>query len=342
MAGGAQRRGGAWKWAARLFQLGCAASGFFARPGSAQEPCRPSVSLEGGIELVGPIAQVLRQRGIGEKVDPGCPLVRAAVERRGAEVLVRVVEENRRSERLAADTTAAATFIESWARTDISAPLLAAPAFSSDPVPVPAALPPAPVPSLPGAPRYSLGASAEAAVDVRGAAWLGAALHGCGRAGPLCIGALWRVTSDLPEVNGDGLRTHRLSTELLLTIDLPLRLRRFVLAPGIGLGVGWLHLDGSGTSPEDNSGSGSAQPARPFTVAANDGGMRAELRLLFAAPVSRRLEVVLGLLLDAAFLGSDPIAVTLPTDKVGEFELVNLPGMPWGALRGVIALRVGG
>ena len=197
---------------------------------------------------------------------------------------------------------------------------------------------------------YVLGVSFEAAVDASGGPWLGGALRGCVRAGPLCLGALWRLAGDLPGARSDGLRIQRLGADLLLGADLPVRLRRIVLLPGLGVGVGWVRTQAKGELPADNSGSGSESADQPVDLVYNDGGLRAEARLVLSLPLGgdpvrgprRGLALDLGLYLDVAFLGSSSIGLALPTAEADKTRLLSVPGLPWGIVRGAMGLSWGG
>src|SRR6185295_3024770 len=71
----------------------------------------------------------------------------------------------------------------------------------------------------------------------------------------------------------------RHGVDLLLGADLPLRLGRATLAPGLGAGVGWMHthLDG------------------PITSTSDTGGLRAEARAALWVPLRDRVALELAL-----------------------------------------------
>src|SRR5690349_2721004 len=105
---------------------------------AAPSDCRPVVALEGPADLVVVVGRMLQDHGVGGLPVPGCPLVRAHVTRDGTRVQVTILEvQQPHSQREFDGEDQAASFIESWTRNDITAPLLVGTA-----VPVP---PPAPV-----------------------------------------------------------------------------------------------------------------------------------------------------------------------------------------------------
>ncbi len=286
--------------------------------------CRPAVTLEGEAELVGSVAQALQQRGIDTVAGPGCPLLRARVERRGSWLSVSISEEVRHAERLLASAEGAATLIESFARSDISAPLLLGhPVAGMEKSPAPPAVAPLlavspPAAPSPGAVRYTAGLLLEAAGGNDGSFWLGASVHLCARIGRFCLGALARVAAQVPELISGFDQILRLSTEALLLAELPLRLGRVTLLPGLGFGVGWLY---SGAS---------------VSGVANSGGLRAEARLVAGVPLHRGLTLDLGLVLSGAFPGNNNFA-TDPGDPDHDHGVL-LPAAPFGFLRGVVGL----
>ena len=91
----------------------------------------------------------------------------------------------------------------------------------------------------------------------------------------------------------------------------------------------------------DNSGPGSEGNVRSISMTQNDGGLRAEARLILSWPVYRHLGIDLGLFLNGAFLGSSPILINLPTNDAEKPNVVCLPEMPWGMIRGVVGLSWG-
>jgi hypothetical protein len=87
-------------------------------------PCPPAAEVTG--DSAEKIAPLLAARGVAASPPAGCPLTRARVTRNARGLAVALVTpDGRRSERLVSTAEVAATWIESWARGDLSDPLLA-------------------------------------------------------------------------------------------------------------------------------------------------------------------------------------------------------------------------
>jgi hypothetical protein len=84
-----------------------------------------------------------------------------------------------------------------------------------------------------------LGALAETSIASDGTAWGGASATACLRLWRLCAGLLGRYSTTLVR-GGDPARSSRGGGDLLVTADLPLHIRRVILQPGLGIGVGWM------------------------------------------------------------------------------------------------------
>lgn len=114
------------------------------RQAQAAPPCAPALTLQGDEELLAPVADALRRRGVSTQATPGCPTALVRLERAGDRgVAVTVVEiVNQDVRRAFGSTDLALSFIESWARRDISGPLLDGPDEPTPPRrPPPAATP---------------------------------------------------------------------------------------------------------------------------------------------------------------------------------------------------------
>lgn len=206
---------------------------------AAQAACIPLVQVSGEPALARPVIALLRDRGVKVAGKSRCGVLTAVLTGSGERTRITIVDTDGRTvERMAEDARAAATAIESWARRDITAPLLEA--RVAPPIqdldreqPAPIAVAAAPVVER----RIEVGGAAEAGLGSDGSLWTGARAHACVTVGPICAGALARYARD-SESGGDAVLrdTSRASLDLLLTADLPLRGRRFFLAPGAGLG----------------------------------------------------------------------------------------------------------
>ncbi len=210
--------------------------------------CQPAAVLSGENELVTRLEVDLLSRQIATTAAAGCPAVRAHVTQQEREIAVQIEDwDGRISERVVTDTAAAATLIESWARRDISHPLLALSRTETT------ATPPPPEPAGPvvsAAPAaltrlVDLRAAGDISSGFDGSMWFGGHLSGCVRADPVCVGAQARLAYD-PAINGETGRvgTRRIAADLLLIVDFPLSWERVSFTPGVGVGVGWVRSFG--------------------------------------------------------------------------------------------------
>lgn len=297
--------------------------------------CPPIVQLEGDSALTAPIALALREHGIQLASQVGCPVIRAQIERRGALLAVRLLEEVQHVDRTVTDLQIATTVIESWVRSDISAPLLASLMPKVPELPAPPMASPSPVSPPPAPPphrtRFAVELLPEAGVDVAAAGWFGGSLRACTRVGLFCLGVTTRLAAAVPVTQGEGIVDQRLAGDLLAHLELPVRLRRITVSPGLGLGAGFVrHSLSHQVSPVV------AEVGEPLMLqqsAIHDGGLRADLRMLTAITLRSGLELALGFSLTAAFLNSDATWV-----REGH-ELRLLPATPWGLFRGGLGLR---
>lgn len=209
------------------------------------EPCMPAAQLAGDRDLIAAVQTELESRGIPIRGTTGCGTVSAELAvGDDARVHIHIVDaDGRRVERVAADAMGAATAIESWARRDVTDPLLAARGSTRvaaviGRVPVEDVPPPVEPPAeVPVARRYVIGAGLDAGVSGDGAAWGGVRVHGCARAGRFCLGGMVRYAID-SEQAGDSLelQTSRTALDLTLTAGIPLRAGPLLLTPAVGLG----------------------------------------------------------------------------------------------------------
>jgi hypothetical protein len=196
--------------------------------------CPPAVALTGDDALVTPIRQLLDARGITDATPP-CPAVRARVERRGS--LLVVGTDGPGGAPIVRSVTAAATaatVIESWARTDASAPLLAiraVPAIedAGEPVPV--------VASPPAARGIQLFAALETSVASDHTVWQGMQLEACIMLGPICAAARLHVGKVISQP-ASWAGFERVGGEAYIGVDVPLAIGVARLTPGFAAGYG--------------------------------------------------------------------------------------------------------
>ena len=305
--------------------------------GQAWASCPPSAQVQGDAVLIAEVSRVLVDRGIASEV-AGCPSTFVRLERRYDLIAVSIaVSGGQTIERAVTDTRTAATLIESWARTDVEAPLLAAhdgsandrgdndrgdndgrakgdappPTAPSD-IAVLAAEPAPPVPATGrGVQLFGL---TETSLASDGTRWLGAQFGACIMFGPLCAAARLRFATVVGGTEDWRADLDRHSVELLLGADLPLHCGRATFSPGLAAGIGWTH-----THEEDSPRGGET------------GGLRAEAHAGLAYPFSRRLAAEVAL----------TIAVTQAT-PVETSSPIPLPDEPRFLTRLGAGLRFGG
>lgn len=306
--------------------------------GSAPHPagaaeCQPAVQIEGDAALGESIAAELRRRGIAPEPNEGCPLTSIQLKRRDGQIALFMMGEARRAQRLVADVPTAIAVIESWVRSDLSAPLLFAP-----PQPPPAEAPTVPPPAPPPRPPpLWIELQFAAGGDLGGAAWLGGGLRGCGRIGWLCLGAAWQTLAGLLRAD-DPLR--RVETALWGTAALVLQRGRLSFTPGLGLGLGWTRVAGPVVIPDD-SGHGTSGSddviAGTFETSADLGGLRGELRLALAVDLGRGFALSVAAASEGLLTGRGPAVVAIPGSDPQ--QAVSLPPLSPLLLLGQLGLR---
>jgi hypothetical protein len=199
--------------------------------------CAAAAKLDGDDELARRVAGELSARGVSPTASPGCIALHARVSGADGAVVVDVLDvSGRHVERRTASTASAATFIESWARSELTDDLFERRA--------------APPPAAPERPMPFVAVIGESALGTDGSVWTGVSLTGCAWLGPACVGANLRLARD-QGWSGDSHRVggHRSDYDVLITAELPARGPRLVVAPGVGAGFGWLRShspDGDG------------------------------------------------------------------------------------------------
>lgn len=256
-------------------------AGRLARAGT----CPPAVALTGDADAVRAVRAQLDARGIAGET-PSCPAVRARIERRGALLVIGILPRAPDDapgagpdagpdviERAVGEPATAATVIESWARTDLAAPLLEARAAPALDAGVSA---PAPVVALaPAAEGIQLFLAEETSLASDRTVWQGMQLGACVMVGPICAAA--RVHGGKVIVKPDGWdRFARKGGALYAGIDVPIAVGRNRLTPGFAAGYGMMlthHIgDGEETGIEIS-------------------GPRAEVHVALAIPVTPHIAI---------------------------------------------------
>lgn len=255
--------------------------------------CTAAAVLLGNADLVGEVAIALGTHGIDAKPHAGCPSVQVQLSREDGYIVVDVSDHaGRMTRRTVAHVEEAVSVIESWARPDINADLLAGFAIEPDAPPTP--LDPAPpIESAPAVPLHSsLVASLDGdshvrrhdplsvrldggvAFDRAGVTWLGTTLAACVPVWRICVGGAGSIrratTSDTPSERA-----------VLAGVDVPVRLGRFMLLPGFGVGIG-----------QSSSTTGGMQMGNVDDASAPQAwGLRAEVHVSVSYPIARWVHV---------------------------------------------------
>ncbi len=237
------------------------------------DTCGPAVVLEGDEPLATTITQLLVERGI-DTAPIACPGAHARVERRGATIVVTEVTDVGAPpvERVVTDLAAAATVIESWARTDVTSPLLTAHHVP----PVPGAVTVAPPLAARGVQVF---VGLETSFSEDHSSWIGTQVGVCVMLGPVCAAVRGRLAATMPEPFDDHLE--RRAIDILFGGDIPLRLGATTLSPGFAAGLGVVH-----SKLEMND-----RGSETF-------GLRAEAHAVWTIPVRAHLSVDLGATID--------------------------------------------
>lgn len=271
------------------------------------ETCALAVSLEGDAQIVAKLGAELEGRGIA--IRPACSDHSARVERRGDALVVSIVEATHAPiEREVRGVKTAAAVIESFVRDDVGTPLLEVR------VPVPRALAPEPTraapphsPELSGVHVFGV---FESSMASDGTAWGGMHVGACVMVGRLCAGGRLRGSTVSSE-DKFWSQTRRKSGEVLFGLDVPFRLHRFLLTPGVAAGVGDVT-----TGPRE--------------MLSRSANFRAEAHVAFSVPLSKSFA------LDLSVVGTLAQQV-----KREPGYMDDVPAEPFGFLRFGVGVRWG-
>jgi hypothetical protein len=255
------------------------------KPAFAQ--CKPAVVAQGDPALVTGLTTRLAANGVATSSTDGCPTLRVNIERRGAQLHVRLADASERTgERLVQDIATAAAVVESWTYQEIEAGTL--PEV------------PAESPVLLG-PRRTTRSGISASVlsglgTDGGTTWIGGSLSACMRIGSLCAGLTLRSQLDT-RASGDTTAINQSLYTLgaLATLDLPHKLGSFILSPGIGVGYTYLHVTTTHRDAMNN----------PFDIPTADHQLRGGGHAALLNSLSDHVGAFADLWVDAAALRSD-------------------------------------
>ena len=293
--------------------VGLAAS---ASPALANGPSQ-ACTVGGDPELGDTVAGILAARGI----DAGqCEAVHARIARRGPTIVVTSDGPGGAIERTVDDPATAATVIESWVRTDLAMPLLAAHAVAiADPMRSPPELPADGVtdtaPATTGGLHPQLSVAFETSFATDRTTWLGPSIGACVMIGPVCAAAHLHFATVVAGPGPWG-RDDRIDTELLLGGDIPLHVGRVLVVPGFGGGIGMM-----GTHFEMSE----------MRMYSRTGGLRSDVHVGLEIPIVGKLALALT-------LGAN---ITQGTHVETNTTLV-FPDEPWLIGRFGAGLRYGG
>jgi hypothetical protein len=274
---------------------------------NAHAECKPAALMSGDPVLAHTLSQRLAASGIETTSTSGCPAVRVRVEQRGDQVHLALTDTfSRLGERQVRDVATAAAIVESWTLQEVEEGSLPELAASASP-------PPAASSIAPRAAASGLAAMFESSLGGDGSLWLGGAVSGCARLGPVCVGGIVRFARDTRSTGETAGIDHR-SNEIhaLATLDLARSIGRFSISPGLGLGYGWLEISASHLDMH----------MLPVEVAYSSHALRADLHVTIMRSLGRSIALYCDLRGDTALVRSE------------------IPGGPESFVRAAIGIRV--
>lgn len=234
--------------------------GIVAWSAAAAEPCPAGVELSGDPAAVGAVGELLAARGVALATTE-CGVVRARIARRDNGLAIEVDPgDGTHVDRIAGEAHTAATVIESFLRSDVQDPLLAARAVpSASPSPrADVEVPPPATPMLRATRGVHLLSALETSYASDRTSWVGLHLGACVSLGPICAAARLRASG---VVDGPGVwkgdvqgNIERRSIDLLVGIDIPFAVRGWTLSPGFAAGIGQLHTRGATREVREDTG----------------------------------------------------------------------------------------
>ena len=226
--------------------------------GAADEACPPGVRLLGDEAAAKEVSAHLLTAGVQTSGEQHCVTVIAELRREpDGRLGVRLADtQGRSTDRLVSDAETAAAVIESWARVDLVAPMLEAPAQAVADVelaapgeaPSAAAKPAAHAEGVPARPRQDFGATAWLGVSLANddSIWTDLSIAACLRVGAACLGAELRGSFDTEAHDDDAkLDTDRGEVGGLLSAEFVLALSesRWRVSPGFAAGAGYVSTE---------------------------------------------------------------------------------------------------
>ncbi|HEU4733303.1 MAG TPA: hypothetical protein VFT22_35670 [Kofleriaceae bacterium] len=302
------------------------ASGVCATRVARAEPCPPAVVLAGDEAVVAPVRAQLGAHGIADET-ARCPGLHARVERRGPLLVVGIEgPDGAPIEREVREAATAATVIESWARSDVAAPLLAARELpeadeaAAIGAPVVAASSRAEQPGPPGASGIQLFGAEETSVASDRTVWQGLSLGACVMLGPVCAAARVHGGKVISKPSSwEGLR--RKGAEVYAGIDIPIALGRTRLTPGFAAGYGMI-LTHRGSDGD--------------RMGVEISGPRAEAHAAFSLPLSAHIAI------DLVLTATLTQATEIESHGQQTFDpTIEFPSEPRAFVRFAVGVRYG-
>jgi hypothetical protein len=224
-------------------------------------------------------------------------------------------------ERAVGEPATAATVIESWARTDLAAPLLetrAVPAAQVTPAVV--AAPAAPVPAAQG---IQLFLAEETSLASDHTVWQGMQLGACVMLGPICAAARVHAGKVIAKPHHDWDSFVRKGAEAYVGIDIPIAVGRIRLTPGFAAGYGTMLTHRSGDGDE---------------TGVEISGPRAEAHAALAIPLTPHIAIDLATTAELTQAARIEIRSTAPGSSD---PAILYPDEPRALFRYAIGLRYG-
>ncbi len=305
--------------------------------------CAPAALVSGEAALVADLQSALVDLGVDTDAGSECPVLHATVESVASGYFVSIKDvSGRHAYRRLGDLQVAATWIDSWLRDELSAPLLAArviaaPAASASPSsPAPDASAPSLVAvTLPAdARRVMLAGSLhyENANASDSIAWRGVRAELCAELGVACIGIMARFAQTSQDVPfGDAFSVFSQNAIDAMTMaSLSFQLGRATLTPRLGLGLGRLASERKG-GPACASGPAPLMPCVDVVgdsepASRSSWAPRADAGLSLGLPLSSRLSVALGVSTDLRPMGARAYYIQSPGPNGGEPPMNTCPG----------------
>ena len=226
--------------------------------GAEQQACPPGVRLLGDEAAAQAVSALLLTAGVQTSGEQHCVTVIAELRREpDGRLGVRLADtQGRSTDRLVSDAETAAAVIESWARVDLVAPMLEAPAQAVPEVelaapgqaPSAASKPETHAGGVPARPRNDFGATAWLGVSLANddSLWTDLSIAACLRVGAACLGAELRGSFDTEMHDAaDELDTDRGEVGGLLSAEFVLAIpeSRWRVSPGFAAGAGYVSRD---------------------------------------------------------------------------------------------------